>query len=368
MKSLLLMTKGVILFLSSSFFLAGCDAPELRDDHLRSEIIRPAKLFRVESESQGNIRRFPATTVANRYVDMSFRVAGQLEELTLIEGQEVKKGELLARLDQGDAKSRVNDAEAGYELAQANFDRTGKLLARNLVSQSDYDVVKAQLKTARAALDNAHNNLGYTELHAPFDGIIGRLSVKNFQYVQPRQPILLLLAIDKIDVRIQVPEDLFLTARQEGPPDDFRPELVFPGNPEKKFYVTYKEYASEIDTSTQSYAVTFTLDAPADILVRPGMAAELYIDLDIVAGTKRTGFTIPHEALTTRDSDGKTVVWRYDEETGTVNTVEVSTGRIKDDGVEILSGISSGDQIVAAGVNSLSEGMKVKPLSWERGI
>ncbi len=361
------MVKPLLLLMLMGVGLLGCEQ-QVAENKPAKDIVRPAKLYTVGAADSGSIRKFPATTLANQSVDMSFRIPGQLDTLDLVEGQEVSKGDLLARLDQRDAKSRLQDAQANHELALANYDRTTKLLQRKLVSKSDYDLVKAQLKTAEAALENAKNSLDYTELRAPFDGLIGRLSVKNFQYIQPQQPILLLLGTKKIDVRIQVPEELYLNARRDPLPDDFSPELRFPANPTRKFNVRFKEFASEIDPSTQSYAVTFTLDAPDDIWVVPGMAAELYIDLDIITGKNTNQFVIPETALMTRDGDGKAVVWRYDADSGQIKTVEVVLGKMRSSGVEVISGLRAGDQVVVAGLDSLTEGMAVKPLSWERGI
>jgi RND family efflux transporter MFP subunit len=348
-------------------FLAGCGA-ETQQVAKKSDEARPAKLFKVQSPTSANVRGFPATTLANRYVDMSFRIAGELETLDLAEGQVVEKGQLLAQIDQRDAKVRLLEAEANFELAKSTFERNKKLLERQSISKSEYDLAAASFKSTKAALENAKNNLEYTELHAPFSGVIGRLSVKNYQYVQPQQPILLLQSTDKVDVQIQVPEGIYLSSRQDPLPEDFSPMLLFPGHSDKPYYVKYKEHSSEVDASTQSYSVTFTLDTPKDIYVVPGMSAELFVDLDIVAGKTQLKYLIPNQAVTTRDSDGKSIVWIYDEETKQAKSREVTLGQLTNSGIEVLSGLSGGEQIVAAGLNSIREGMKLVPLKWERGL
>ncbi len=348
--------------------LTGCNNAQQDAPSVTQEVVRPAKLFTVEVGSTGQIRKFPATSLANQSVEMSFRLAGQLVDLKLVEGQLVQAGQPLARLDDRDANSQLRDAEANFDLAQANFERTKKLLARKLVADSDFDLTTAQLKTAEAALAHARNSVEYTRLEAPFSGVIARMYVKNHQYVQPRQPVLLLQSIDKVDVQIQISEDLFMTARRDGLPPEFRPVLTFPGHPDKQFVVQYKEHSSEIDPATRTYAVTFTLDAPKDIWLVPGMSGDLALDLDMVSGRHTQQFVVPLQAVIKRDSDGETVVWVYSEATQTASPVPVTLGAIRDAGVEVVRGLQGGERLVVAGLNSIHEGLKLKPLKWERGI
>jgi len=352
---------------TSLLLLTGCFSAD-ETQTATTPVVRPAKLFTVEDTAHANLRRFPATTVANQYVDMSFRIAGQLESLPLIEGQLVEQGELLAKLDQRDARSALLNAEANFELAEANFKRIETLLAKDLVSQSEYDTSKARLKSAKAALSAAGDTLDYTLLQAPFTGIIARLPVENHQFVAPQQTVLVLQNTDKLDVRIQVPEDVLLQIKPNYRVSDYHPLLVFPALPDQQFRVTFKEFARKIDPATRSYTALFTLDKPEGFHIVAGMSAELYVDMDIVSGHATGRYIIPHQAVIKRDSDGEDIVWIYQPELQQVTARKVTLGRVLNDGLEILSGLNAGDQIVAAGAVQLAEGTKVKPLIWERGI
>ncbi|CAM3750556.1 efflux RND transporter periplasmic adaptor subunit [Parendozoicomonas haliclonae] len=346
--------------------LAGCsnEAPPAQ------EVIRPVKLFQVTDDFQGDIRRFPATIQSTEESQISFRIPGELTRLAVNTAQYVEKGELLAQLDDRDIRNELDLRQADFDLADTNYKRMVSLWESKVVSQAEMDTASANLKSARASLKLAKDKLAYTTLTAPFSGRIARTDVENHQFVQAQQTILVLQDDKMLEVHIQMPESVLTRIRKDSVDPDYHPYVTFPGTGESNYPVTYKEHSTSVSPGTQSYEVTFTLPAPEELTVYPGMGAILHMDLSRLSGkpTDLSSFTVPLTAVLKDDASGKSLVWVFDEQSGAINPVEVTTGRITQNGINILSGLNGGEQIVAAGLSSLSAGMKVKPLVRERGL
>ncbi|WP_299805594.1 efflux RND transporter periplasmic adaptor subunit [uncultured Shewanella sp.] len=344
--------------------VSGCSA---ESTEVTPTSIRPVKLLEVTDVNAGTLRTFPAKVAATKQAELAFRLSGHLVEFNLVEGQHVKKGAVLARLDRRDAQNTLLNREADHELAKADFKRKGELLRRELISQSEYDLASAQLKSSKANLASAQDQLSYTELTAPYDGTVAKISIDNYQMVQANQPVLMLQKDSDIDVVIQVPESLASKVTQFNPNAITQPVVRFANDPSSSYGALLKEHATQVTPGTQSYEVVFTLPRPSNMTILPGMSAEL--TMDISHNTSRTlTAVLPTSAISKRDEDGLSVVWAFDAKLGKVNQQVVTLGKVTTDGVEIVDGIKIGDQVVVAGVQYLSEGLEVKPLRWQRGV
>ncbi|TVO33077.1 efflux RND transporter periplasmic adaptor subunit [Vibrio algivorus] len=351
-------------FMIMSVFLIGCGTESVE---VSEPVVRPVKLLKISDPAYASKHVFPAKVAATKRSELAFRLSGHLTELFLNEGDTVKKGMVLARLDNRDTRNAFLHREAEHELAEADFKRKEKLLHRKLISQADYDLAKAQVKSARANLASARDQLSYTELKAPYDGVIAKILIDNYQMVQANQSILVLQKDRSIDVVIQVPETLMNHLFRLYPNPSIHANVSFAIRPDLKFPAKIREHSTQITPGTQSYEVTFTLPQPKEVTVLPGMSAELMVNFTSEQSTQIQAI-LPANAISKRDSDGKSIIWVMDEETGVVHSKVVSIGRITGEGVEITHGVNIGDQVVIAGVQSLVEGLKVKPLRQQRGV
>ncbi|MEI6894978.1 MAG: efflux RND transporter periplasmic adaptor subunit [Colwellia sp.] len=356
------LTKTLVVIMITGI-LTGCDSATFE---VALQIIRPVKLIEVTEVNAAVIRSFPAKIAATKQADLSFRVSGQLIDFTLVEGQQVKKGSVLAKLDDRDARNTLLHSEANHELASANYKRMGELLRRQLISPADFDLSKAERKSAAAILANARDQLSYTNILAPYDGTVAKIFIDNYQMIQANQSILILQKDRNIDVVIQVPESMASQAITFNPHAKFQPQVRFSTQPEQAYSVKLKEHATQVTSGTQSYEVVFTLAKPTQINILPGMSAELTLDLSIDSSLEKT--VIPVSAVMKRDIDGESIIWIYHEDTGKVMPQIVTLGQVTTDGIEILTGLNKGDQLVVAGVQYLSAEQKVKPLYWQRGV
>ena len=203
-----------------SMIMAGCTAepPE------KEEPVRPIKAFQVVDIGQQRTRSFPGRAKAHNEVDLSFRVAGQLIELRNdIIGQKFARGDTIARLDPRDYEVRVDDVSGQLERSQASARRaqsdyqrelniyredagaTSKTTVENKLAARDQAV--AEVRSLKASLEAAKDDLGYTYLNAPFDGAITAKYVDNFQDVQAKEKIVRLLDSSKIEMVVDIPEN-----------------------------------------------------------------------------------------------------------------------------------------------------------------
>ncbi|QUX97192.1 efflux RND transporter periplasmic adaptor subunit [Marinomonas sp. CT5] len=358
------------LALTASIMLAGCSSNE-DDVVVEKEIIRPVKLITIEATDSINIRRFPAELKASEEADIAFRVGGQLMKVNVVAGQRVQKGELLAVLDPTDFKLQVELAQANQNLAEAQFKRIKNLLRQDATTQSQYDSTKATLDQANNALQTAKNQLKYTKVYAPFKGVISSVAIENFQYISATAPIMHMQNIDDLDVEFQVPESLVVSIRSTK--SDYQANVVVDVAPDEKLSGVYKEHNTTPNQTTMAYDVSLRLirNSKSEHTLLPGMTANVDIDLSRLLGANRH-IVIPVEAVmrheNTETGQSNSTVWVFNKDTGKVSSRIVTLGTLQGNKIEITSGLEAGDQVVAAGVSSLTESMHVRPWTRERGL
>ncbi|RUO56364.1 efflux RND transporter periplasmic adaptor subunit [Pseudidiomarina homiensis] len=355
-----------LLMLLSALTLAACsEAPAQQE---AETTVQPVKLFTVGSNNGERFREFPAVIEAAQVAQVAFRVAGEITEFPGQPGVQVKQGDLIAKLDPTDYQLVVDQAQARYELANAQFQRTKNLVDEGVISPQQFDEVKANLEVSRANLETAKTNLRYTELRAPFAGTIAHIFVEKHETVQPQRPIATLQMDDAIDISINVPEQLFARVQRR---TDYQPEVRFTAQPERTYKAQLKEWDSTADPATNTYKVVFTMPTPTDFNVLPGMSAAVRVDSAAVSNAPAQGVYIPTSAVFSELTDAPQAqpkVWVYDAEREQVQQRNITTGSVTGSSIEVVDGLREGEQIVVAGVHALQNGQKVRPWVKERGL
>ena len=346
--------------------LAGC-SPQAAQQ-AEPALVQPVKLYTVRDTSAERIRTFPAVVEAAQVAQLAFRVGGEIIEFPAKAGHEVAQGDIIAKLDPTDYQLVLDQAQARFELAQAQFSRTENLVEQGVISPQQFDEVKSNLDVARANLETARANVRYTELRAPFAGTIAHVFVERYETVQPQRAIATLQMNNAIDVSIQVPEGLFARVQRQL---DYQPDVIFAAAPEQRYKATLKEWDSTADPATNTYKVVFTLPTPSDLNVLPGMSAVVAVDANAVSQRDLNNLIIPSSALFSPPTEGPDqghFVWVFDPQSETVQRRRVEVLALTNDGVEIASGLSAGERIVAAGVHALHNGQQVREWVKERGL
>lgn len=349
-----------LLALCLVFALAACgEAPPPP-----AETSRPVKTVVVEGAGGSGMREFPGRIDANRQAELSFRVGGTVNAVHVREGDWVQEGQLLAELDKTDYQIRVDNRQAQFDSAEKNYQRARELVSGGAISQMDFDRLEANYKSTQAELQAARQDLAYATMTAPFAGVVAKRHVENFEQVLANQSIFTLQDVNILEVKVDIPERL---VRQLQPRDsetsaaDQRAVAhivaYFPQDPGKLYPLSLKEVATKADPSTQTFEVTFTMPAPGDVTVLPGMTVSVRADLSAMM-TADAPVLIPATAVGGGPSLNPQV-WVVDEETMTVHARPVQLGELEGDRIQVLDGLSGGDRIVVAGVGALAEGMKV---------
>lgn len=319
------------------------------------EAARPVKLLTLSAETQGDSLRFPSLIRARDAVQMAFDVPGRLVDLPVVEGAPVAAGTVLARLDDGEYAVRLEAARAALQLAEVDLERTAQLVAAAALSQAQLDTKRAALAVAQADFDSAQRSLDETRLIAPFDGVVSRRLTQNFTTVQAKQPIVQFQALGSLEAVIDVPQGLVLDGRRGDQP--VPAVLLFASHPDLPLPVRLQSASLEADPQTQTYEIAFAIEDKRGLTVLPGMTATLEIQRPgSVVGQV---FRLP--PLAVQSELGETRVWVYDPTSGEVASRAVTLGSMHADGIEVLSGLQPGEQVVVAGVQHLREGMAVLP-------
>ncbi len=353
-------------------FLLSCGKEEKQAP--AKPVVRPVKLMSLSSAGAMEKFTFPGMVRASQRVDLAFQVSGTLVELPIREGQNVKKGDLIARIDPQDFKTNLRKAEGQLAKAKAALDRARSDYERIIRIQKEdpgaasqsmvdrrraaVDAAKAEVESLKAAVKGARDKLSYTYLRAPFSGIIARRYVDNFQEVRAKQPIVSLQDIFHIEILIDLPE-MLMAKIKKGTSLSF---AEFASAPGKKYELSKKEIATQADPKTQTYRVVLLMKAPEGVRILPGMTANVTLYTLLGKGTGEQ-FVIPAVAVFADDA-GNSNVWVVDEKTMTVHKQKVTTGELTGtDSIRILSGLRSGQKIAVTGVDQLREGMKVRDMA-----
>lgn len=320
---------------------------------------RPIKVLQVNLNDGPITRILKAEVQASDNAILSFRVPGEIHELNVKAGKHVKQGDVLAALDPATYQHEVDVAKAEYELAEVLYKRSQQLVAKNFISQNDFDQTKSNFISAKSFLKTQQNRLDYTQLRAPYDGIISMRYVNEYQFVAEKQEAFGFQGKTNVDILFQLPEQYIAPFQLQRNKGALRAELYvrFSGS-EEWFKAALKEITTIADSSTASYSVVATLNTPTEFNALAGMAAEVRIKLpaDNSLQTKVSEGAILEE-------EGKQYVFRWVSDKQVVEQVAVTI----EEGL-IKSGLNDGDWIVAAGVGELSDGQSVVKWVKERGL
>jgi len=361
---------GLVICTVSLALLSACGQSE--EPAKTVETVRPVKLMKVGGSLAGKTRKLPGTVRAADRVDLAFQVPGTLAEFPVKEGQIVKKGTLVARIDPRDYETNLRNAEGTSAKAQAalayaiaEYKRYVKVKETDAGAVSDSmvslkraaeKVARAELQSAQATVAAAKDQLGYTRLKAPFDGVIAQKYVDNYQEVQAKQAVLSLQNVTDVEVLIDVPELMVAPIRKTLP----RFYAEFTADPKRRFELQIKEFATQADSVTQTYRVVLVMPAPAGIRILPGMTVNVAIEFTEEA--EAAEILVPASAVFADDA-GHTQVWVIDPQTMKAQRRAVVTGELSGgDSIRIVSGLNADETIAVSGVSMLSEGQTVRAL------
>lgn len=310
------------------------------------------KLVEVTEETGTLTRQFFGSVAARETVDLAFQVAGQIVELPLVEGQTLKQGDLVARLDLEPFELALDQARTQLDQAQRTVDRLQKLEGRT-VSEVSVDDAQTQLTLANIAVRNAEYSLREASLRAPFDALVAARNVSKFTTVAAGTPVARLHDMSELRIDIDVPEVLFQRA---GTDPAIELTALFPSS-DRTFPLEVREYNAETSQVGQTFQITLGMTPPDNLNVLPGSSVTVRATLSL--GERR--FLIPASAVVTAN-DGATFAVLFEPtgaDEGTVQRVPITIRPDANGNVEVTSGLEAGQEIVASGATQLEDGDSV---------
>ncbi|MCT4654411.1 MAG: efflux RND transporter periplasmic adaptor subunit [Cohaesibacter sp.] len=350
------------------FSLAACEEKaEAPAQMSTKEVVRPAKIAVATSSLYSLGKSFPGTTEASRKSTLAFRVSGQILEFPVKAGQVVKKGDLIARLDDTPFMNVLNDRQAKFDFAKTELERNKSLFEKKHVSKSALDRFQANYTAAAVALKQAQDDVGYSKLTAPYDGVIAQTLTENYQNILAKEAIVQFQGNQNIDIVFAVPERLFLHISREKAAQNNAVKVTFDGFAGREFDAYYYEHESIPDAATRSFKVTMRMPIPKDLIVLPGMSVTVKFDLAalIDQASPANELLVPLEAVF--EEAGKRWVWKLDAQNAAHKT-EVEVTGISEDQIRVSSGLKEGEKVIAVGTSFISEGQVVRPFVKERGL
>ncbi|MEM9812947.1 MAG: efflux RND transporter periplasmic adaptor subunit [Pseudomonadota bacterium] len=314
---------------------------------------RPVKLINVSATDAALTRQFFGQVVARETVDLAFQVGGQVVQFPAIEGATIPAGGLVAELDLEPFELEVDQARLQKDQADRDFLRFTQLSGA-AVSQVQIDNAETDAQLAAVSLRNAEYRLERATLVAPFDALVAVREVANFTTVDAGVPVVRLHDMSEIRIEIDVPEVLFLRAGEDPDVEIF---ANFPSI-DRDFPLETREFNAETSEVGQTFQITLAMEPVAGVPILPGATAT-------VTAILRTGQSEIHvpPAAVAADPDGTLYVMVFEPagaDTGTVRRVDVEVApATSGPTLAVLSGLSGGEDIVAAGTTALDDGQSV---------
>lgn len=283
---------------------------------------------------------------AEEEVKVYARTANRVTELLVEEGDQVKKDQLLLRLNDDMQKTAYAKAKVNYEKALQEFERQQKLFDQKLISEQVFNDAQFELKRLQLALDDAQRELEYTEIRAPIAGTISARMVKYGDLVNVNQHLFDIIDFSSIVARIYLPEKNLPDLRIDQPARVNATSLK-----EAEFAGYVKRIAPVVEAKTGTVKVTIGFKEVKDL--RPG----LFVDVELVTSKQNDALLISKRALV---YDGElSYVFRLLPDRR-VERVLVEPKVADKVNIEPESGFAEGEQIVIAGQTGLKDGAKVR--------
>lgn len=284
------------------------------------------------------------TLIPDEQVDLSFETSGKIIDIFFDEGTPVRKGQLLAKINDRPLQAQLLKLKAQKKLAEEREYRQRTLLSRDAISQESYDQIQTEIQTIEADIMLIEARIAETELKAPFDGVIGLRHVSNGAFVNVNTQIAQLIKINPLKIEFAIPE------RYSGEiGNGFPIRFLLDGSSDTLLASVYA-VDPIVDIRTRNVVVRARYSNP-DQRIKPGRFVAIQLELSEI----EDALVIPTEALIPEMEGDKVYVYR----SGNAESVLVKTGLRTEDKIHITQGLSEGDTLITTGILQLRQGLPV---------
>ncbi len=355
-----ILTLGLLI---ATIFFVSCK----EDKKEEKPPLRPVSYQEVSLLGGEAIRTFSGTANTDKVINLSFRNGGIITEFNLKIGQAVQKGQLLARLDNVQSRlnyensvSSLNSAESQMNTAKLSLNRVRSLFEKGSAALSDYEAAKNSYRTAVESYESAKRTVSiqqeqirYGYLYAPENGTIAKVNAEIDENVTAGQNIAVLNAGTDMEIALGLPENVINLIKENMPV-----AIHFSSLQNKEFNGKITEVSPSIDASTSTYPVRIKIINPTHD-IKSGMAANVTFQFGNKQSSIKT-LVIPAKAVG-EDTEGN-FVFLIDESNNKtiVKKQPVTIGKLTSQGFAVTKGLSAGQKIAVAGLQTLLDGQEVK--------
>jgi RND family efflux transporter MFP subunit len=356
----------ILLVALLAIFMFSCQPPQRTEDVEEAPLAAaPVKVFKVVKQKISEKLFYTGQIEAWNTINITPDVGGKIAKIYVEEGDRVRKDQLLAELDTRAIRLQLEQAEAGFAVAEANqkdakrnMERMERLKSENAVSEQQYeqlklayDAAEAQLQQARAALNLANHNLDVSIMKAPFSGVVASKNAEVGDVINPlmggfspSSGVLTLMDFSRVKIHIEVSSQ-DIARIEKGMTALLRVDAF----QDRVFQGTVSVVNLTADPQTRKFGVQITADNPG-LLLRPNTFGEVTLEIS----THEDTLIIPQIAIL----ENKYVFIAEDD--GTVVKKEITIGLQNTDMVEVLAGIQEEDLVVIEGNYGLEDGSKIE--------
>jgi len=274
------------------------------------------------------------------------KTSGVLLQLHAEEGDQVKAGQLMARIDPERARLEVARSEAALRKLEADYARSRELFDRKLVAADAHERLRFDVATQRAAFNLAQLELSYTDVVAPIDGVVAQRTVKQGNLINVNQSMFRIVDMARLEAVLNVPERELATLRVGLPV-----QLAVDALPGISIAGEIIRISPVVDAATGTFRATASF-SDAEGRLKPGMFGRLAV----VYEQRSDALTVPRLALVEEGDETTVFALRG----GVVEKRRLVLGYVNGDFAEVRSGLEEGERVVTAGKVAVRDGSKVE--------
>ena len=273
------------------------------------------------------------------------KVDGEVRELLVEEGDEVSKGQVLARLDGDRLRLELNESEAKLRKLQRDYERNVDLQAKGLISDGDFEKIKYEMEAQQAAFNLASLELDYTQIRAPIDGVIAERFVKRGNTISEGEALFKVTALDPLVAYLHVPEREYRHIAA-GQPVGIDIDAL-QGEP---IIAIVSRVSPVVDPQTGTFKITVEI-VDTERRIKPGMFGRLGVVYDV----HENALQVPRSAII--EDQGAASIFVVEGDRAVRKTI--NTGYSNRGMVEVTAGLQDGEQVVTVGQASLKQDSRV---------
>ena len=344
-----LLRNGTVLLLGSLLLLGACKrggegGPGGKEGADKAPEAIPVEVAQVTRRPIAASYSGTAPLEARAESQVVAKTSGVALSVLVEEGQQVRAGQVLTRLDASRAVLQAAQTAAQVRKLQANYERSRQLASQKLISANDIDQLRYDLENARAANRLANLEVSYANVVAPISGVIAERNIKPGNFVQINTPIFRIVDTSKLEATLNVPERELATLKP-----GMEVQLQVDALPGREFEGAIDRIAPVVDAGSGTFRVITAFDSGG--LLQPGMFGRIRIDHD----QRTDALVVPRIALL---EDGDPAVYTVRDKKAV--RVPVTLGYMDGQWVEVRKGLKAGEPVVTAGKVALREGSEVQ--------